>query len=234
MKCKIGDIVQVMKTKRELFAENMYRGKADVHTIAKVVALSKEVGEIALNVDGSENDIDLFNLNSFWIKSSSVLPVETINIPQPDPIKNDHPSVWDLVMEDMKDRDQVGLTKYGTKLQPFNGRDALIDAYQEALDLVVYLRQAIYEQENIKFFDDFNEEFQKVVNEKYGTKIPEPLTIAEFEAEAERIESAKEWLDKPVSTDNPFCSCSGAVHMYEGSDGHFRCRACVKRIRKNN
>jgi hypothetical protein len=31
-------------------------------------------------------------------------------------------------------------------LQAHNGRNALIDAYQEALDLVVYLRQAIEEQ----------------------------------------------------------------------------------------
>lgn len=30
----------------------------------------------------------------------------------------------------------------------FNGRDALLDAYQEALDLVVYLRQVIYERDN--------------------------------------------------------------------------------------
>lgn len=30
-------------------------------------------------------------------------------------------------------------------LQPHNGRNALIDAYQEALDLVVYLRQALEE-----------------------------------------------------------------------------------------
>lgn len=31
-------------------------------------------------------------------------------------------------------------------LQPFNGRDALVDAYQEAVDLAVYLRQRIEEE----------------------------------------------------------------------------------------
>jgi hypothetical protein len=45
----------------------------------------------------------------------------------------------------MKDRDVTGAAKYGTRLQPFNGRDSLVDAYQEALDLVVYLRQRIEE-----------------------------------------------------------------------------------------
>lgn len=65
--------------------------------------------------------------------------------PQPPPEKNDLPHVWDLVIKDMHERDQWAAGKYGTHLQPFNGRDALIDAYQEALDLSVYLRQAMYE-----------------------------------------------------------------------------------------
>lgn len=43
--------------------------------------------------------------------------------------------------------DKFGRRKYGTPLQPFNGRDPLVDAYQEVLDLAVYLRQAIWERE---------------------------------------------------------------------------------------
>lgn len=66
---------------------------------------------------------------------------------QPPPVANTLPAVWDLVMADMKGRDQVGRQRYGTPLQPLNGRDALVDAYQEALDLAVYLRQAIYERD---------------------------------------------------------------------------------------
>jgi hypothetical protein len=67
---------------------------------------------------------------------------------QPEPTKNNLPHIWDLVIEDMKERDQKGKEIYNTNLQPFNGRDALVDCYQEALDLVVYLRQAIYERDN--------------------------------------------------------------------------------------
>ena len=66
---------------------------------------------------------------------------------QPSPVGNDLPAVWDLVVSDMLDRDQVGRQRYGTPLQPHNGRDALVDAYQEALDLAVYLRQAIFERD---------------------------------------------------------------------------------------
>lgn len=67
---------------------------------------------------------------------------------QPDPVPNSQPAVWGLVLKDMVDRDAVGRERYGTPLQGFNGRDALRDAYEEALDLVVYLRQAIYERDN--------------------------------------------------------------------------------------
>jgi len=70
-----------------------------------------------------------------------------MNKPEPPPIKNNHPAVWDLVLNDMKERDEIGKQKYNTRLQPFNGRDPLVDAYQEVLDLVVYLRQAIYERD---------------------------------------------------------------------------------------
>lgn len=66
---------------------------------------------------------------------------------QPAPVPNDLPSMWDLVMRDMTTRDQVGRQRYGTPLQPHNGRDMLRDAYEEALDLAVYLRGAIYERD---------------------------------------------------------------------------------------
>lgn len=66
---------------------------------------------------------------------------------QPAPVTTKHPASWDLVLADMKERDQFGKSKYGTSLQPGNGRDTLADAYQEALDLAVYLRTAIYERD---------------------------------------------------------------------------------------
>ena len=67
---------------------------------------------------------------------------------QIDPTKNDKPCIQDLVIADIEARKQVGIERYGTVLQPFNGRSALLDAYQEALDLCQYLRQMLYETEN--------------------------------------------------------------------------------------
>ncbi len=69
------------------------------------------------------------------------------NLPEPIPQLSDSPAIWELVIQDMQERDKVGRLKYGVPLQAFNGRNALIDAYQEVLDLAVYLRQLIYEQE---------------------------------------------------------------------------------------
>lgn len=74
---------------------------------------------------------------------------------QPAPTHNALTPVWDLVIQDMQERNQVGIQRYGTPLQPFNGRDALVDAYQEALDLAVYLRQAIAERTAL---DDLEQE----------------------------------------------------------------------------
>lgn len=65
---------------------------------------------------------------------------------QPKPEHNSNPPVWELVKEDMTKRNIFGIAKYGTPLQAFNGRDVLQDAYEEALDLCVYLRQAIEER----------------------------------------------------------------------------------------
>jgi hypothetical protein len=56
-------------------------------------------------------------------------------------------SVTDAVVADMQFRREQGTRKYGTELRTGNGRDALVDAYQEALDLVMYLKQALMERD---------------------------------------------------------------------------------------
>jgi len=90
---------------------------------------------------------------------------------EPAPIPNDGPSMHDLavtdimtalgrstgvpdselagiigVCDELDTRRAHGLTKYGTILQANNGRNATRDALDEALDLIVYMRQIITEQ----------------------------------------------------------------------------------------
>lgn len=50
-----------------------------------------------------------------------------------------------LVLADMRERDVVGRQRYGTALTSGNGRDHLIDAYQELLDSCVYLMNELDE-----------------------------------------------------------------------------------------
>ena len=67
---------------------------------------------------------------------------------QPNPSVNNNPIIQELVMEDMKGRLALGIERYGTGLQVNNGRDMLLDAYEEVLDLAVYLRGMMYERDN--------------------------------------------------------------------------------------
>lgn len=54
--------------------------------------------------------------------------------------------VLPYVVADLGARADFGFKKYGTLLQAYNGRDALYDAYQEALDAIMYLGQARMER----------------------------------------------------------------------------------------
>lgn len=64
--------------------------------------------------------------------------------PQPDP-KPGRASVTDGMIEDLKERRTGGIKKYGGELESGNGREALVDAYQEAMDMALYLRQRVME-----------------------------------------------------------------------------------------
>ncbi|WP_051327187.1 hypothetical protein [Desulfatibacillum aliphaticivorans] len=68
-------------------------------------------------------------------------------IRQPKPTR-ERPGVEVLpeVIKDLEARIQVGIKKYGEPLTTHNGRDALLDAYQEVLDLAVYMKQEILER----------------------------------------------------------------------------------------
>jgi hypothetical protein len=71
----------------------------------------------------------------------------TEHVEQRMPIPNGRPSIQSLVRADLERREQVGISRYGTALQAHNGRDVLRDAYEEAMDLTCYLRQAIEERD---------------------------------------------------------------------------------------
>lgn len=55
-------------------------------------------------------------------------------------------TIFDLVRADLAARDAKGRETYGGPLLPWDGRNSLWDAYEEALDLAMYLRKKIREE----------------------------------------------------------------------------------------
>lgn len=90
----------------------------------------------------------------------------TLVDPEPTPKDGTGPAIWDLVISDLsrrwqrsqsplrmsiwqrmildsQARDEFGRQKYKKRLRCGDGRDSLVDGYQEILDLAVYLRKEI-------------------------------------------------------------------------------------------
>lgn len=70
---------------------------------------------------------------------------------QPLPLGNDLPSMHEKAIDALRDRLELGKKRYGQPLQPANGRNAILDAFEEALDGAAYGAQADFEQENPKY-----------------------------------------------------------------------------------
>lgn len=58
---------------------------------------------------------------------------------QPMPVPNDRPTAHAILMAFIQARLDLGIQRYGTGLQPFNGRDSARDSIEEGVDLLVYL-----------------------------------------------------------------------------------------------
>ena len=80
------------------------------------------------------------------LETAKSIQEDTDTILQPPPT-GDGQVVLTKVLSDIQSRAEFGKAKYGTYLRTNNGRDALMDAYQEAIDLVMYLGQAIMERD---------------------------------------------------------------------------------------
>jgi hypothetical protein len=74
--------------------------------------------------------------------------------------------IQDLVIEDIEARKQVGISRYGTPLQSFNGRNVDQDLYEELIDATTYLRQRLVERHAL------NEAVTDLARLLDGTDIP--------------------------------------------------------------
>ncbi len=79
---------------------------------------------------------------------------------QPEPI-GEGIVVHDKVLELIEERVGQQEERYGTKLRINNGRDAIYDALQEAIDCVFYLTQALMERDSVNYLNENTEEEQE-------------------------------------------------------------------------
>ena len=67
---------------------------------------------------------------------------------EPMPTENEKSiPVSEILKKMIDERTKLGMSKYGTILKTFNGRDCMNDAMQEAIDLSQYLAQKVIELE---------------------------------------------------------------------------------------
>lgn len=78
------------------------------------------------------------------------------------PTINENRPVQDMVVEDILERKEHGIRKYGTPVQANNGRSMILDAYEEILDLAVYLRAAMEEGTDFEMRSEAQREFRVV------------------------------------------------------------------------
>ena len=99
--------------------------------------------------DEDEDDIVQYGIGvaeaKEFLRSLKVGSGSAATAKQPAPKGSGNP-ILGMVLADLTNRALEGKEKYGEPLLAHNGRNPLWDAYQEALDLAMYLRQAIEEQ----------------------------------------------------------------------------------------
>lgn len=104
------------------------------------------------------------------------------------PEVNDRPSVQRALIADIEKRAKVGVERYGTELQPMNGRNTVLDAFEEALDLTTYLRSLLFER------DELAEKSHRAVRVLGTLRDGEQVTKTDVEEAYESVKELMAWL----------------------------------------
>lgn len=123
-----GEVLGDWRDTLEKRPEGNARSMSGVHSNGDMETLLDELNDIDESIFG-----DVF------------IPKDAATAKQQAPKGSGNP-ILGMVLADLTNRALEGMEKYGEPLLAHNGRNPLWDAYQEALDLAMYLRQAIEEQ----------------------------------------------------------------------------------------
>lgn len=128
-------------------------------------------------------------------------------VDQPPPAPNERPHIADLVIADIQERKRLGIERYGVALQPHNGRDALVDLYQELLDGAKYARQKIEERDDHRA-EGAASEREKIVGymkhcaQLLGEDVLDASAITALAQSVERGEHHDTWPAPPPNGDD--------------------------------
>ena len=120
-------------------------------------------------------------------------------------------AVLPLVIADLQARAAMGAAEHGRPLETHNGRPALLDAYQELLDLVCYLRQALEEAKDRIAWRYRVGARVRMLQDDLGTPHPLPWIITSRHASDHRDHGMRRWYTlvcEPIeSRETPYWSC---------------------------
>lgn len=106
--------------------------------------------------------------------------------------------ITDLLIHDLIERDEMGTRKYGEPLKAFNGRDPLVDAYQELIDLLVYLRQYM-EESKVERAETMTRMLRQAAEDAYRSEVVDSemtdLIIGEGKDYANKENWIESWLE---------------------------------------
>jgi len=100
--------------------------------------------------------------------------VRAAAVPEPMPTGRGEP-VTEQLIEMLRQRSEMGVAKYGTVLRTNNGRNALMDALQESLDMNQYLMQRVMELDRRGGLDDLVRTYGLWAAETFVSQTPESI-----------------------------------------------------------
>ena len=142
---------------------------------------------------------------------------------------NGQQDVATALIDDINARIDLGVKIYGKRLETFNGRDALVDAYQEAIDHTLYLKQKLIEDDAMQKYHwvflsimaHLNEAAEKHPENK---EIYDPIHAASFVAEeaGELVQAANDIIydngNVSDAIEEAFQTCAVAVRFILGRE----------------
>jgi hypothetical protein len=189
--CRAVDALQREQRTGETLAKTAEALADDAHQWRGFCADEHEITDERHGINGERESLD--SLTPFQrshgrlFRDGQSESIVSYAIAQPPPQNSSGPALWPLIISELGDsetdrlvaadmlaRHEFGVAKYGVPLVASNGRDHLADAYQEALDSVVYLRAACESNAPIRVHQcyvdmlDLAKELREVIAERDG------------------------------------------------------------------